>query len=46
MEQQSLKNLDAFVTEMKGTSKLLAKKAIIEKYTDDQFILAMVTERR
>lgn len=42
MEQQSLKNLDAFVTEMKGTSKVLAKKAIIEKYKNNQFILDMV----
>lgn len=42
MEQQSLKNLDVFVTEMKDTSKLLAKKAIIEKYKNNQFILDMV----
>jgi len=42
MEKELLKNLDAFVTEMKGTSKVLAKKAIIEKYKDNQFILDMV----
>ena len=42
MEKELLKNLDAFVTEMKGTSKVLAKKAIIEKYKDSQFILDMV----
>jgi len=42
MQKELLKTLDAFVTEMKSTSKLLAKKAIIEKYKDDQFILDMV----
>ena len=37
-----LKLLMAFVNEMKGTSKVLAKKAIIEKYKNSKFVLEMV----
>ena len=42
MEQYSLQNVDNFVTEMKATSKILAKKAIIENYKSDEFLMNIV----